>query len=115
MNLRFWSLALFSAIIVLGCLALPLVPETIQPFDATPSPDAKGMMILQGSEGQQMPPELQAGDVMLFQDMSPDTRSYFMVGGVNPPAGTMIDVPVRRADGLHHFQVPFQPTSILVG
>jgi hypothetical protein len=55
------------------------------------------------------------GDIAYISDMSRETRSYFMVGSLNPPVGTVIDMPVRRADGLHHIYAKFLPSSFLSG
>jgi hypothetical protein len=38
-----------------------------------------------------------------------------MGGSSNPPVGTTIDIPVRRADGLHHIKVVFQEIPFLAG
>jgi len=48
-------------------------------------------------------------------DMSPRTRSLFMVAGANPPAGTSFDLPIRRNGETHDVTVQFAPVEFLGG
>jgi hypothetical protein len=101
------------------CVAIPLIPETAQPIDATTGTGTGGepvMVVLQSSLGVPMPAGLRIGDKVYLSDMSPATRSFFMVGGSNPPRGTSIDLPVRDPDGsLRHVQIQFMPVDFLNG
>ena len=112
------SLIVFSALVAAFCLAMPFIPQTVQPIDATsgPSKDKPSMYVLPSSQGLPMPAGLHAGDQMYLADMSPATRSFFMVGGSNPPPGTSIDLPVRNPDGsIRHVQVQFVTVPFLSG
>ena len=117
MTLRTWLLALFSLLVLAACLALPFIPEAAQPFDATAdlSGDEPVMVILPSSLGLPMPEGLQSGDRAYLTDMTPETRSIFMLGSLNPPAGMSFDLPVRRADGVHHVRVSFMHVAYLSG
>jgi hypothetical protein len=116
MSLRRWPLILFSVLVIAACVAIPLIPETAQPVDATLAGGSDpAMQLLPSSLGVPFPPGLKPGDTAYLSDMSPETRSFFMVGGSNPPAGTSIDMPVRRADGIHHVQMQFVPVNFLNG
>ena len=116
MTIRFWLLTVVSALTIAACIAIPLVPETAQPIDATltSGPDP-AMEVLPSSQGIPLPPGLHVGDKVYLSDMSPITRSFFMVGGSNPPRGTSIDLPVRDANGIHHVQAQFMPVSFVNG
>ncbi|HEY1991573.1 MAG TPA: hypothetical protein VGH71_03860, partial [Gammaproteobacteria bacterium] len=117
MTRRLLLLIVATALTVIAAIAIPLIPETIQPLDATlvGGGSDPGMRLSPSSLGAPFPAGLQAGDVSYLSDMSPETRSFFMVGGSNPPAGTRIDLPVRRADGIHHVQVQFTHVDFLNG
>jgi hypothetical protein len=117
MTLRRWFLVSFTVFVAAACVALPLIPETTQPIDATVTTgDDPAMVVLQSSRGLPMPPGLHAGDKVYLSDMSPATRSFFMVGTSNPPPGTAIDLPVRDPDGsLRHVQAQFVPIGFLNG
>jgi len=119
MTLRRWLLVFFTVLVAAVCLALPLVPQTGQPIDATTGTGPNGepaMVVLQSSLGLPMPAGLHVGDKVYLSDMSPATRSFFMVGGSNPPRGTTIDLPVRQPDGsLRHVQAEFAPVAFLNG
>jgi len=117
MTTRLWFLIAVSILTVAACIAMPLIPETAQPIDATSigGPDP-AMAVLQSSLGVPLPPGLHVGDKIYLSDMSPATRSFFMVGGSNPPRGTSIDLPVRNPDGsIHHVQAEFVPVNFLNG
>ncbi|HEY1773913.1 MAG TPA: hypothetical protein VGH91_12065 [Gammaproteobacteria bacterium] len=117
MSIRKWFLVSFTVLVVAVCLAIPLIPETAQPFDMTLGSSATpSLVVLPSSLGVPMPPGLHAGDKVYLSDMSPATRSFFMVGGSNPPRGTSIDLPVRDPDGsVHHVQSQFVPIGFLSG
>ena len=116
MTLRTGSLALFSLFVLAACIAVPFIPQTIQPFNATVSPGNPVVIeILPSSVGISMPEGLKVGDRMDFAELSPETRGFFMVGGLNAPAGTSMDLPIRRDDGIHHVEVRFQPVGFLNG
>lgn len=116
MTTRLWLLIAVSILTIAGCIAIPLIPVTAQPIDASFAAGSDpAMEVLPSSLGVPMPAGLKAGDVAHLTDMDPVTRSFFMVGGSNPPAGTSIDLPVRRADGIHHVQVQFVRTTFLNG
>lgn len=116
MTLRTWLLALLSFLVVTACIAPPLIPQTALPFDAVPiKSDKPTLQVLSSSLGLPMPEGLKAGDRMVFEEMSPDTRAFFMVGGLNAPAGTVMNLAVRRDDGLHHVQVTLAPVPFLNG
>jgi hypothetical protein len=119
MTLRKWFLVSFTALVVAVCIAIPLIPVTAQPIDATSGTGPGGeptMVVLQSSLGVPMPDGLHVGDEVYLADMSPATRSFFMVGGSNPPRGTSIDLPVRQPDGgLRHVQAQFMPVNFLNG
>lgn len=117
MTRRILLLSAVTALTVIAALAIPFIPETAQPIDATslggPNP---AMEVLPSSLGLPMPAGLHAGDKIYLADMSTATRSFFMVGGSNPPRGTVIDLPVRDPDGsVHHVQAPFLPVDFLNG
>src|SRR5579885_1422127 len=117
MTRRNLLLGAFTLLVVAASLAIPLIPETAQPIDATSlgGPDP-AMEVLQSSAGLPMPEGLHAGDKIYLSDMSPETRSFFMVGGSNPPRGTSIDLPVRNPDGsIHHVQIQFAPVEFFNG
>lgn len=119
MTLRRGFLISFTVLVAAVCASLPLVPETAQPIDATSGTGDGGapvMVVLQSSLGLPMPAGLHAGDKVYLSDMSPTTRTFFMVGGSNPPRGTSIDLPVRQPDGsLLHVQAQFAPVGFLSG
>jgi hypothetical protein len=117
MILRRQLLLVFSVLVVAACIAIPLTPETAQPIDATTTGGTDpAMEVLQSSLGIPMPAGLHAGDKVYLTDMSPETRSFFMVGSSNPPRGTSIDLPVRDPDGsIHHVQAQFVPVAFLNG
>ncbi len=108
-------LAAFSVLVVGACIAIPFVPETIQPVNATVFGSDPVMKFSPSTLGIPFPAGLQPGDVAYLTDMSPETRSFFMVGNSNAPAGTIIDMPIRRADGIHHIPMQFAPVSFLNG
>src|SRR5579859_7105756 len=117
MTTRFWFLLAVSILTVAACIAIPLIPETVQPIDATSlGGDDPAMEVLPSSLGVPMPAGLHAGDKLYLSDMTPATRSFFMVGGSNPPSGTSIDLPVRQPDGsVRHVQAQFVPVNFLNG
>lgn len=117
MNRRLLLLSVVTALTVIAALAIPFIPETAQPVDATlvNNNGETGMRLLPSSLGIPFPPGLQEGDVSYLSDMSPETRSFFMINGANQPEGTRIDLPVRRADGLHHIETEFKPVPFLNG
>lgn len=117
MSLRQLLLTAFSILVIGACLAVPFIPLTAQPFDATTSGGtAPAMEVLPSSLDVPLPPGLRAGDKIYLADMSPTTRSFFMVGGSNPPRGTVVDLPVRDPDGsTHHVQAAFVPVAFLNG
>ena len=109
-------LLLLSFVVVAACLTAPFVPYTSQPFDATPVRGQDvSLQVLPSSVGLPMPEGLHAGDQFYFKDMTPDNRAYFMVGSLNPPLGTAMDLPVRRADGIHMVHAEFQRVPFLNG
>jgi hypothetical protein len=114
---RSWFLAAITALTIAACIAIPLIPETAQPIDATSlGGDDPAMEVLPSSQGLPMPEGLHAGDKIYLSDMSPATRSFFMVGGSNPPRGTSIDLPVRNPDGsLRHVQAQFAAVDFFNG
>jgi hypothetical protein len=116
MTVRKWFLASFTVLVIAVCIAMPLIPEAAQPFDATVTGgDDPALVILPSSVGLALPPGLHAGDKAYLSEMSPVTRSFFMVGGANSPRDTVLDLAVRRADGIHHVPVQFMPISFLNG
>ena len=116
MTKRSWFLAAFGAAVFATCLGLPFIPSATQPFDTYPAPSDKfALQIHTSSVGLTMPEGLQPGDIVHFSDMTPAVRSYFMVGSSNPPVGSALDMPVRRADGLHHVETTFQRVPYLNG
>jgi hypothetical protein len=116
MTLRHWSLAAFSVLVIATCLAVPFIPLAAQPFDATSAPGpAVALTVQKSSLGLPLPEGMQEGDAIYFADLPPETRGYFMGGSSNPPVGTTLDIPVRRADGLHHIKVVFQQIPFLSG
>lgn len=116
MMLRHWFLALFTLLVAAACIAIPFIPLAIPPFDTVPASGGEpAMQVLPSSLGAPMPAGLQAGDRVYFADMTSDTRSLFMVGSLNPPAGETFDLPVRRADGIHKLQIQFVPVNFLSG
>lgn len=117
MTARNLLLALLTLLSVAACLALPLIPETTQPFNGTVVPvgNEPVLKILPSSLGLSMPAGLQAGDEVYFSDLSPHDRSYFMTGNLNSPAGTVMTLVVTRADGKHTVVVPLQPVGFLSG
>jgi len=116
MTLRQILLTAFSALLTVACLGVPFIPLAAQPFDATSAPGkAVALVVQKSSLGLPMPEGMQEGDMIYFSDLSPETRGYFMGSSSNPPVGTTLDIPVRRADGLHHIKVVFQKISLLDG
>jgi hypothetical protein len=117
MTIRFWLLTAVSALTVAACIAMPLIPETAQPFNATVVAEpAPAMEVLPSTLGIPMPAGLHEGDKVYLSDMSPATRSFFMVNNSNPPHGTSIDLAVRNPDGsIHHVQAEFAPVDFLNG
>jgi hypothetical protein len=116
MTKRLWFLIAVSILTIAGCIAIPLIPVTAQPIDASFAAGSDpAMAVLPSSLGVPMPAGLKSGDVAHLADMSPNTRSFFMVGGANPPVGTSIDLPVRRADGIHHIQLQFMRVNFFNG
>jgi hypothetical protein len=116
MTTRLWFLIAVSILTIAGCIAIPLIPVTAQPIDASFAGGGEpAMEVLPSSLGVPLPPGLKSGDVAYLTDMDPTTRSFFMVGGSNPPVGTSIDLPVRRADGIHHVQLQFIRVNFLNG
>jgi hypothetical protein len=116
MSIRKWFLVSLTVLVVAVCAAMPLIPETAQPIDATPDPnEPMAMLVLPSSLGVPLPPGLHVGDKVRLADMNPTTRSFFMVGGSNPPQGTSIDLPVRDVNGVHHVQIQFVPVPFLNG
>jgi hypothetical protein len=117
MILRHWSLVIFTALVVVACIAIPFFPQTAQPVNATVAGGGKDptMTFVPSTLGVSMPVGLQVGDVAHLSDMSPETRSFFMVGGSNVPVGTIIDMPIRRADGIHHIPMQFVRVNFLNG
>jgi len=117
MTIRFWLLTAVSALTIAACIAMPLIPETVQPIDATTVGGSNPVMeVLPSSEGVPMPAGLHEGDKVYLSDMSPATRSFFMVNSSNPPQGTSIDLAVRDAHGsIHHVQAQFVPVDFLNG
>jgi hypothetical protein len=117
MTTRLWFLIAVSILTVAACIAIPFIPETVQPIDATstggPNP---AMEVLPSTEGVPMPAGLHEGDKVYLSDMSPATRSFFMVNSSNPPRGTSIDLAVRNPDGsVHHVQAEFASVDFLNG
>ena len=109
-------LSLLSFIVVAVCVATPFIPETAQPFDGVGIRNTNlALQVLPSSVGLQMPDGLKAGDLIYLKDMAPNTRAYFMVGSLNPPEGTAMELPVRRADGIHMVHAEFQRVPFLNG
>jgi len=116
MNRCLLLLSVVTALTVIAALAIPFIPETVQPIDATTASGAAAMEVLPSSAGVPMPEGLHAGDKMYLADMSPATRSFFMVGGSNPPRGTVIDLPVRQPDGsIRHVPAQFVAVDFFNG
>ena len=117
MNLRLVLLSAVTALTVIACIAMPLIPETAQPIDATSfGGNGEAMEVLPSSLGVPLPAGLHAGDKMYLADMTPTTRSFFMVGGSNPPRGTVIDLPVRQPDGsIKHVPAQFVAVDFFNG
>jgi hypothetical protein len=108
-------LILLTLICVAVCVAIPLIPETVQPFDATTVPGEPAFEILPSTLGLPMPDGLRSGDRIYYADLAPRDRSYFMTGSLNSPAGTDMELTVRRADGPHRVSLPLQPVAFLNG
>ena len=115
MTARNLLLALLTLSSIAACIALPFIPQNLEPFDATSAPGEPALVILPSSLGLAMPAGVQAGDKVYFTDLAPRDRSFFMTGGLNSPAGTTMDLALRRADGVHHVTVTFQPAPFLSG
>jgi len=109
-------LALLTLLCIAALVAIPFIPEYVQPFDATTVPgQPAALKILPSSVGLPMPEGLKAGDTFYFSDVSPRTRSFFMSGSLNAPAGTSMDLVVHRADGIHEVTAPFGRVPFLSG
>jgi len=115
MTTRIKLLALLTLLCIAALVAMPLVPEYVQPFDATGGPTRDSLKVLPSSVGLPMPEGLQAGDVFYYADLSPRSRSFFMSSSLNVPAGTSVDLVVHRADGIHQVTVPFGSVEFLNG
>ncbi|HEX7965864.1 MAG TPA: GAF domain-containing protein [Gammaproteobacteria bacterium] len=116
MSLRQLLLTAFSVLVIGACLAVPFIPLAAQPFDANSVPGKTvALTVRPSSVGLPMPEGMQEGDLIYFSDLPPATRAYFMGNSSNPPVGTTLDIPVRRADGLHHIKVVFQKISLFDG
>ena len=96
MNMRFWSSLVVSLMVVAGCIYVSWVPQTILPMDGRPGPTLTQVIIMPSSVGIPMPPGLQAGDVVDISKMALRDRTVFTSSGGNPPAGSVITLPVTR-------------------
>ncbi|HEY3858059.1 MAG TPA: hypothetical protein VGM47_00455, partial [Gammaproteobacteria bacterium] len=112
MTVRKLLLVAFTLICIAACLGLPFVPVATQPFDTKPIDGGVVMQVLPSPLGLSMPAGLEAGDRIHLEDLTPRDRAYFL-DGVNAPAGTTLDLVVRRTDGLHHVAMTFQPVGLL--
>ena len=112
MTLRPWLLAL-SGLVTALFLSLPFLPQSTQPFDTTSVIGEPAQRILPSSRGVHLPEGLEAGDRLYFEDMTPETRLMFMVGSMNPPAGTPMHLTVRRGDETRDVTVQFMPTTFM--
>ena len=106
---------LISVIVMGACLAAPLYPEAATPFDLQLHRDQHLAEIQPSSLGTPLPTGLLPGDKLYFQDMRPATRVLLLMGKANPPAGTAVDLDVRRDDGVHTFSVSYAPAPFLRG
>ena len=104
MNMRFWSSLILSILVVAGCLSLPLISQTLVPFETKPGADRLHPLIVPSSIGLPLPPGLQTGDVLDFPDLSVRTRLMFNGSAGNQPAGSVADLVIIR-DG-QKLQVP---------
>lgn len=96
MNMRFWSSLILSIVVVAGCLSLPLIPQTLVPFETKPGADRLHPVVVPSSLGIPLPPGLQAGDVLDFPDLSLRSRLLFNASSGNQPAGTVADLVIIR-------------------
>lgn len=109
-------LYLVISFIVLGaCIAAPFFPEATTPFDLQLNREQRLAVIQPSSLGTPLPSGLQAGDKLYFDDMPPSTRLLLLMGKANPPVGTLVDLDVRRDDGLHTLSVTYVPAPFLRG
>ena len=115
MTTRIKLLALLTLLCIVALVAMPFVPEYVQPFDAGGGPSQDSLKVLPSSVGLPMPEGLKAGDVFYYGDLTPQSRSFFMSNSLNVPAGTSMDLVVRRADGVHQVTVPFGYVEFLNG
>jgi hypothetical protein len=115
MMLRNGFLAAFALLVAAACLALPFLPQSLQPFGATPSDDYQAMVVLPSPQDLPMPPGLQAGDKAYFTEMNRETRSLFMVGSANPTTGSSFQLRVHRGDEIHDVTVQFPTVGFLSG
>ena len=95
MTKRFWISMTITLAVVAGCLYAPFVPQTTLSFDVRPN-DSGDVVIQPSSVGLPLPPELRSGDVIDLADMEFRSRVLFTNSAGNPPAGTTINLVVKR-------------------
>ncbi|HEY3859089.1 MAG TPA: GAF domain-containing protein, partial [Gammaproteobacteria bacterium] len=109
-------LYLIISVMVLGaCIAAPFFPEAATPFDLQLDRVQRVAVIQPSALGTPLPAGLQAGDKLYFQDMRPATRLLLLMGKANPPVDTVVDLDVRRDDGLHTLSASYMPAPFLRG
>ncbi|HEY3645629.1 MAG TPA: hypothetical protein VGM16_09855, partial [Gammaproteobacteria bacterium] len=114
MTARKLLLVLFTLICIAASLGLPFVPQTIAPFDSSDVDGGPVLRVFPSSLGLPMPTGLEAGDRIDLRDLTPRDRAYFLDND-EAPAGTTLELVVRRADGLHRVPMTFQTVGFLNG
>jgi hypothetical protein len=107
-------LVLFTLICIAACLGLPFVPQATAPFDANGIDDGPVLQVSPSSLGLPMPTGLEAGDRIDLADLTPRDRAYFLDND-EAPAGTTLELVVRRSDGVHRVPMTFQTVGFLNG
>jgi hypothetical protein len=114
MTARTLLLSLLTLLCIVACLGLPFVSQTIAPFDTIDLHGGPVLQVMPSSLGLAMPAGLEAGDRIDLGDLTARERSYFLDND-NAPAGTLLVLPIRRADGLHQVPMTFQAVGFLNG
>lgn len=107
MNSRFWLKFVFSSALIACSVVLPLVPQTMIPFGLTTHDHQ--FTIIPSQLNTPLPPDLQSGDILRFDKMTPNARLPFMSGIGNPPAGNVLKLAVERKGQILQVNVTMVP------